>query len=99
MIDPLQMRVSPADLERAAEHCTILATCLQAWRQGVMSYEVALLHAVFYLADQNKDLMQSAVKLERMKLPGPIEHNGKRYLYCGPCPLCGQKINPVQKEK
>jgi hypothetical protein len=89
-------RTSFADLEVMALKSPILCGALLAWKSGVFSLEQALISAAACLAYENLKLLKSAEKLAALKIPEPIETDGKKYHYCGPCPLCGQ-LEPEER--
>jgi hypothetical protein len=90
--DYCKTRVVPDDLFRCAESSPIVAACLKAWRSGAISLEQAMFHAVKHLAEESVHLKKQMAELEALRIPEPIDHNGQRFVYAGPCPSCGQQI-------
>ncbi len=85
-------RVLPADIFSLAQSNSILNKCVTAWQNGVFSWEKAMTYAAASLAKQNQTLIDDHMRILALKIPDPVEIEGKLFVYAGPCPSCGRPL-------
>jgi hypothetical protein len=91
-------RVTRQEILSLSQSNSVLSQFLAVWQHGVYTWEQAMTEAAAYLAKQNSRLIGENEKLLALKVPDPMEIEGKLFVYSGPCPSCGQPIGPKSTE-
>jgi hypothetical protein len=86
------MQCNPLNILEVSRNNATVASMIEYWKHGHLSWERAMMLAVCVLADQNNRLLETATKAEMLKIPTPIQVGDNKFVYTGPCPLCGQSL-------